>query len=592
MDTQRRIKGSDSARLNDTDFKDALLMMVDDEPIMMELVQAFLEDEGYQRFISVEDPREAMAVLEKRRPDILLLDLVMPEISGFEILSQIRQHQEFAYLPVIVLTSSSDAPTKLKALELGATDFLAKPVDASELILRLRNTLALKAYLDQLAYYDGLTQLPNRKLFIDRLGWALQSAAVIAKQVAVLSIALDRFGQINESFGVQVGDRVLQAVTERIQEVVQSEEVVSSEDNSQCLARLGGDEFTALLPVLERPEEAAAIARKIINNLHHPFEINGQQLFVTASIGISLSPDDGHYPEQLIQSASSAMRHAKEQGKDLYRFYSSTINEQSRKRLALEGDLRQALANHQLELHYQPKVDIHTHQTIGMETLIRWVHPQKGMIPPDQFVPLAEELGLIVPIGSWILQQACLQTAQWTRAGLGALKVCVNVSGQQFKESDFPSRVTEALQQSGLQPQQLVIEITESMAMQDVQATIKVLKAIKQLGVGLSIDDFGTGYSSLSYLKRFPIDELKVDRAFIMEVPDNQDEVLIVQAIIAMAKALQLGVVVEGVETQEQLDFLKTTDSDVIQGYYFSKPLPAEAFREYVHQSLGNTPEP
>ena len=561
-------------------------MMVDDEPIMMEIVQAHLEEVGYQHFISVEDSRCAFDVLAHRRPDILFLDLVMPNVSGFDLLRQIRQHEAFTYLPVIVLTSSSDSASKLRALELGATDFLAKPVDASELKLRLRNTLTVKAYLDQLTNFDPLTGLVNRKQLSERLRWTLKVDQLHANKTGLLSIGLDRFGKINESLGIETGDQVLKQVGERLKALVEQRRVfqAGTEDTETeiALARLSGDEFAVLLPSISQHDQAALLARQIIDSLSDAFVVNEKPLFITASIGIAVSPDDGISSNDMLKNAGAAMRVSKEKGVAGFQFYSRAINSDWKARLSLETDLHDAIENNELRLFYQPKVDIITKQTVGMEALVRWFHPRLGMIPPVKFIGLAEENGLILPIGDWVLNEACRQTACWIRQGFGELKVSVNVSGQQFKEVNYTDSVRRALSVSELVPRQLMLEMTESLAMSNVDSSVTLMAKIKQLGVGLSIDDFGTGYSSLSYLKRFPLDELKIDRSFIMGIPDNRDEVQIVQAIIAMAKALRLSVVIEGVETQAQLNMLEGTQCDLIQGFIYSKPLPAEQFERFM----------
>lgn len=580
------------ATVKKTEFKDALIMMVDDEPIMMEIVQAHLEDVGYENFISVEDSRQAFDILAHRRPDILFLDLVMPEVSGFDVLRRIREHQEFAYLPVIVLTSSTDAASKLKALELGATDFLAKPVDASELKLRLRNTLTVKAYVDQLASSDALTGLPNRKTLLEKMVWALKYDRINGYKTALLTIGLDRFGQINESLGIHSGDQLLKQAGQRIKSLVDIRNNLMSErgiDTEISVARLSGDEFGVLLPTFYQHDHAASMASQIIDELAQVFRIDGQELFISASVGIAIAPDDGMGSDNLIQSAVAAMRKAKQEGVSEFRFYSRSINSNLQQRLELETALHAALSNDELQLFYQPKVDLVTKKVVGMEALLRWIHPQKGFISPDQFIPLAEENGLILSIGGWVLNEACRQLAQWNREGLESLKVSVNVSGQQFKEDGYRDKVSNALVLHGLPPQQLMLEMTETLAMSNVEASIAVLQGLKELGIGLSIDDFGTGYSSLSYLKRFPLDELKIDRSFITGIPENTDEVQIVQAIIAMAKALRLSVVIEGVETKAQLNMLEGTQSDLIQGYYFNKPLPADQFYDYVREMNDQT---
>ncbi len=568
-------------------------MMVDDEPIMMEIVQAHLEDAGYSNFISVEDSREAFDVLTHRRPDILFLDLVMPEVSGFDVLRRIRDYDEFAYLPVIVLTSSTDSRSKLKALELGATDFLSKPVDASELKLRLRNTLTVKAYVDQLASSDALTGLPNRKSIHEKIVWALKYDQMNGYKTALLNIGLDRFGEINESLGIHNGDMLLKQVALRIRSVIDQRNKLLATNHRETeltVARLSGDEFGVLVPSFYQDEHAASLATQLRSELGKVYRIDNHDLYISASIGIAVAPNDGLLSDDLIKASGTAMRQVKLGGlTNGFSFYSGTSSLDLQEKLELETDLHTALENDELMLFYQPKVDLITKQVTAAEALIRWKHPTKGFISPAQFIPLAEENGLILSIGDWVLNEACRQAEIWHSSAMTDIKVSVNVSGQQFKEVTYQKRVQQALESSELPPSLLMLEMTESLAMSDVESSVELFESLKKLGVGLSIDDFGTGYSSLSYLKKFPLDELKVDRSFITGIPENKDEIQLVQAIIAMAKALRLSVVIEGVETAAQLNLLQATQSDLIQGFLFSKPLPADQFAEYVMSNVSRS---
>lgn len=559
-------------------------MMVDDEPIMMDIVQAFLEDEGYHQFVTVDQSPEAIDTLNNNQPDILLLDLDMPEVNGFDILKELRSSPKHMYLPVIILTASSESDSKLKALEYGATDFLSKPIDPSELALRLRNTLAAKAYQDQLAYYDALTGLPNRALFIDRLNWAIAQAGRERKPLALLDIGLDRFRQINETLGPQVGDKILKIIADRLLEVVRGSDVISrslEQDASRSLARLGGDEFSIIICGVENVRAAEIVIKRVLSAIKEPIEIDGNEIFLSAGIGVSVYPNDGADADAVIKNAGSAKEFAKQDGADNFKFYSKKMNASSRERLNMEFKLRHALEKNELVLFYQPKVDANSGKVLGMESLIRWIDPEKGMISPVLFIPVAEATGLIVPIGEWVIEEACRQTQEWIKAGYD-LKVSVNVSGRQFSDNGLQRCIKKSLLKSGLHPKHLVIEITESMMMGNAEENIIMLKELKELGISISIDDFGTGYSSLSYLKKFPIDELKIDRSFILDVPTNQDDSSIVKAIIAMAHALDLSVVTEGVEEESQLNFLRECNCDIIQGFYFSKPLDSENFTKYL----------
>lgn len=565
-------------------LKNAVIMMVDDEPILMEILQSFLEDEGYQNFINIDDSTLAMERLKQDQPDILLLDLKMPIVNGFDILKAVRSHELLKHLPVIVLTSASDAATKLQALELGATDFLAKPVDASELGLRLRNTLTVKAYQDQLAFYDSLTGLPNRARFMDRLDWALINAVRYKHSVAVMNLSVDRFKEINDTLGPKSGDLLLQQIADRLSGAVRFSDVVSHTGRGELwenIARLSGDEFSLLLPGGAVAEDSAYIATRLLDVMKGVFSINGDDVFLTASIGIAVYPYDADTSDSLMKNTSAATEYAKQKGRDNYQFYSKDINNKAKERLKIESELRRAIEQKEFVVHYQPKVNTQTNQVMGMEALVRWQHPEKGLLSPFYFIEIAENSGLIPAIGEWVIHEACRQNKEWQEQGLGNLKISVNVSPQQFSAKHI-ERTIEAALSSGMDMQYLIIEITEGMLMGDEERAIEVMREIRKQGPMLSIDDFGTGYSSLSYLKRFPLNELKIDRAFIIDVPTKREDCAIVRAIVAMAHSLELIVVAEGIENIEQLEFLKEIGCDVIQGFYFSKPLSAEQFEQYV----------
>ncbi len=557
-------------------------MMVDDATTTLKVLQAFLEDAGYRHFLPVSQPEEAFQVLMDELPDVVLLDIKMPVVSGFDILSFMRSREEFQYTPVIVLTSSNDAPTKLQALQMGATDFLAKPVDESELVLRLRNTLVAKRYLDQQTYYDPVTGLANRRFFLDCLGRFVSWSKRESANSAVLLIDVDRFKKINDSLGHSIGDELLHAIARRLEGLVLwSTDLVSFDDAPAahgCFARIGGDEFTLLLPGVDGVEVVSRIAQRILSELAKHFHIQGQELFVTASIGIAFCPENGRDKETLLKHAGIALSHAKRQGRNCHCVYSKDLNAKNRHLLTLEGELHKALEREEFVLHYQPKVDLRTCLVTGAETLVRWQHPERGLVLPDEFIALAEEAGLIGALGDWVLWEACRQNTVWHAAGLRNLQLAVNVSAYQLQAREFVRRVRMALDETGVAPDGLTLELTESVVIDDAKENIEVLHALKALGVKLSVDDFGTGYSSLSYLEQFPLDELKVDRAFISKIDSVTGEAPIVVAIIAMAHSLGFYVVAEGVETEQQLGFVRKHKCEQYQGFLFSKPLPADEF--------------
>jgi diguanylate cyclase (GGDEF)-like protein len=555
-----------------------VVMMVDDEQLNLEVLQTFLEEAGYKDFVSVTEPEKVLGLLADRRPDVMLLDLVMPGMSGFEILERMRADETLRHIPVIVLTSATDAETKLKALELGATDFLGKPTDPSELALRLRNTLSAKAYRDRLANYDPATGLPNRRLLMDRLERALRESARAGVSGALMHIHLDRFKQITEAFGLGIGDSLMKGVAMRLDFGLRASAAAREPGKLPKIYRTGDDEFVLLLPGLGRGDETAGVAQALLNAMAAPFRAGGQDLSITAGIGIAVFPDDGMEASALASHAGVAARHANAQGGKGYEFYAKELNATSLKRLSVESELRRALERDELRLFYQPKVRAHNGRGTGAEVLVRWLHPERGLVSPVEFIPVAEETGLIVPLGEWVLRAACAQTKAWLDAGIRVPRITVNVSGKQFNAPQMAETVVSALKASGLGPQYLGIELTESAVMGNAERHIRTLHELKALGVTLSIDDFGTGYSSLSYLKRFPLDELKIDRSFVSGVDTDPDNAAIVIAIIAMAHSLGLSVVAEGVETQAQLAFLKSKSCDECQGFLFAKPMPAEAF--------------
>jgi diguanylate cyclase (GGDEF)-like protein len=574
-------------------LNDATVMIVDDEPIMIDVVQAFLEEAGYTRFITTEDSTMALDMLQKQRPDIVLMDLIMPGKTGFELLAEIRADEALRFMPVIVLTAANDAETKLRVLELGATDFLSKPVDPSELRLRLRNALAFKAYQDQLAYYDALTGLPNRQMFMERLAWTLRLAKRHNKQSALLQIGLDRFKQINDSLGHEVGDKVLKSVAERMTSILRESDTVSmlsQPEESVSLSRLAGDEFVVLLPEIQSAEDASILSRRLLNSMHQPLLLAGHELFVSISVGITLYPQDGSNSADLLTNVDLAMGQAKLHGRNTYAFASPETNARSFQRLTMETALRKAIENDGLELHFQPKVDLATCRIKGAETLLRWEHPELGRISPARFIPLAEETGLILQLGEQVLRRACHKAVQWQQQGLG-IPIAVNVSSLQFKRGDMPAIIQEALQESGLEPTNLIIELTESLLMDNAQQNLDMMHAIRKLGVRLSMDDFGTGYSSLAYLKRFPLNELKIDQAFIRDLPHDAGGSAIVASVIDMAHGLGLDVTAEGVETMAQLEFLKYHGCDLFQGYLFSRPIPHAEFSSLLAKAQHLKPD-
>lgn len=426
-----------------------------------------------------------------------------------------------------------------------------------------------------LATHDSLTDLPNRTMFNQLLEFSVKTAARYERHCAVLFVDLDRFKIINDSLGHAAGDALLIEMANRLRAGVRASDVV---------ARLGGDEFVILLNEISESAQVAAIARHLLSSIGRPMELNGQECGVTGSIGIAIFPEDGTDEQALMKNADIAMYLAKEEGKNDIRFFSNEIKEQSTDRLVLEAGLRRALQRNEFFLEYQPKLDVATGKIAGVEALLRWNHPELGVLAPMRFIPLAEDTGLIIPIGRWVLRTACMQSMEWQRQGLIPPSMAINVSPRQFSDENLLRDIDEALAASGMPPSLLQIEITESMVMLNVERAILLLDAIQSRGVRLAIDDFGTGYSSMSVMKRFPIDTIKIDRSFVRDLPTNSEDKAIAEAIIGMGKALGLTIVAEGVETVEQDSFLRDHACDEIQGFLFSKPVPPENIADLLRQ--------
>lgn len=436
-----------------------------------------------------------------------------------------------------------------------------------------------------MAYHDTLTDLPNRHLLKDRLRQALESARHYKRLVAVLFLDLDNFKLINDTLGHDFGDILLQKVSGRLVRYLRRSDSVGrpgTEFPETTVARLGGDEFTILLTEITNIKDAAKVSQRLIDLFKDPFTIKGHEVFITTSIGISVYPHDGDTVDALLKNADTAMYDAKSQGRNNYQFYRESLNITTAERLALENSLRKAMDRNEFELFYQPQFDTNNRQIIGAEALIRWIHPEKGMLLPKYFIPLAEDTGLIIPIGKWILQTACAQNVAWQSAGFAPVTITVNISNVQFRQSNFVETIQDALSDTGLDPRYLELEISESIVMKATENIFATLQHLKALGVQIAIDDFGTGYSSLSNLKRYPIDKLKIDRSFIRDLFANADERSIVSAIIAVAHNLNLKVIAEGVETEQQLAFVKDKGSDGIQGFLLGLPMPADSFEEIL----------
>jgi diguanylate cyclase len=560
---------------------DAKVMMVDDEPLMTELIQAHLEDAGYRNFVATNDPRSALDLLRRERPGLLLLDLMMPQVSGFEILTALRAERELRYMPVIVLTAATGAESKLRALQLGATDFLGKPVDASELVLRVRNTLAFQQYHERQTHYDQTTRLPNERLFercIDAL--LAGRAAPAGALTALFCIVIPECQELRESIGRPLADALAVVLARRLERFHASTSRPARGgqplERDALVARLGEQHFGLVVEGLADNDEVVRTAKALLAMLSEPVNLGTHEAVPHPWIGVALAPGDGRSAGALRQSADLAVTHGRRQGAAPINFASPELNAQSYQRLTLGSQLRNATQRGELRLHYQPKVEVASGRLVGVEALVRWQHPEQGLLPPARFIPLSEELGLIAGIGEWVLLNACREAARWMERVGTPFTVAVNVSKLQVSSGDLGKLVRRALQDSGLAAGQLVIELTESMLVEDVPHCLSLMHELKAIGVTLSIDDFGTGYSSLSYLKRFPLDELKIDRSFIADLPGRPTDSALVRTVIELGHSLGMSVTAEGVETSEQLAVLRALGCDLCQGFFFGRPMSLE----------------
>jgi len=532
-----------------------------------------LSDARDQQFVLewVSGYEDALETIRRNAHDVYLLDYELGERSGLDLIREVMYNGCKA--PLIMLTDQADCVVDTEAIKVVAADSLVKDQINSTLLERsIRYAIERKRTDERMAFlaqYDSLTGLANRSLFKDLLALALARAERNGKHVALMFLDLDRFKIINDSLGHDGGDQVLKVVAERLR---------SRMRKSDTVARLGGDEFTVILEGIGTVQDATNVAQELLQIVAKPIMVQDQELFVTPSIGIAIHPQYGKDSETLIKNADMAMYRAKRQGRNTYRFYTTTMesNGKASKHLAMETNLRHALDREEFLLHYQPLIDLKSGRVISLEALLRWCHPERGLIHPLEFIPLAEENGMIVPMGEWVLATACRQNKEWQEAGNPLSSVSVNLSARQFRQKSFVRTVESILAESNLDPQFLELELTESLLFESNGASTNRLKDLKALGIKISIDDFGTGYSSLSYLKCFPIDTLKIDRSFVGDIPSNEGDSAIASGMIALAHGLYMKVTAEGVETQAQLDFLRERECDAIQGFLQSPAVPPE----------------
>ncbi|MEP0802975.1 EAL domain-containing protein [Funiculus sociatus GB2-A5] len=584
------------------------ILIVDDTPENLRLLSKMLTKEGYNIRKAL-NGQMALTAVQSVVPDLILLDIMMPSMDGYQVCKHLKADPRTAEIPVIFLSALSDAFDKVKAFGVGGADYITKPFQLEEVLTRVQNQLTLKAakiqnqqinaqleervkerthqlelanqelkreisermllqeQLLKMALYDALTGLPNRFLFMERLEQALKRAKQHPDyQFAVLFLDCDRFKVVNDSLGHFVGDELLVALARRLE---------ASLNQTDTLARLSGDEFAILLTEIENINSVTLIADEILKALSFPFQLKRQEVFINASIGITLSHLNYEQSEYLLRDADTAMYRAKTLGKGQYQIFDSEMHNAAIQVLQLENDLRRAVNQQEFIIHYQPIIALTTGKIVGFEALVRWNHPRQGLISPTLFIPIAEETGLINPIGNWVLREACYQLQQWHHQKLTdyLLTMSVNLSVRQFAQPDLIEQIDKILAETQLNPQSLKLEITESVIMKNSQPVKVILQQLQERQIQLCIDDFGTGYSSLSYLHNFPIDNIKIDRSFISSLNGNSDNLGLISAIMNIAQALNMSVTAEGIETAQQLEQLRVLKCDFGQGYLFSKPL-------------------
>ena len=578
-----------------TEKQRASVLIIDDEEQVRKLLVSLLGDTHHCQ--TAGSAEEALSALSRGTFDLVIADIGMRGMSGLQLVPRLRSIAPDTV--TIMISGSQEIETAIEALRVGAFDYVTKPFDFRHVAAAVERALdhcrLLKekrryqeqlqrllrertAEVDRLAYYDSITQLPNRTLFEDRLSQAVAIARSAGETLGVLFISLDQFKKVNDTLGHAPGDLLLQEFAGRLKSCISETDTV---------ARFGSDEFALLLTQIKGTEDVVETIGLLSQVLNMSFDLEGHEVFATSSVGVSLFPIDGVDSQTLLQNAGAALYKAKRSGGANYQFYTSDMHEMASSRLALETSLRRAIQNEEFLIHYQPRVSVDSLEITGVEALVRWQHPQLGLVLPSEFIPLAEDTGLIVPIGEWVLRHACLQNTRWQAQGFPSLHIAVNISARQFHEQDVTQTVVRILKETGLAPEHLELELTESSIMRNSDFAAGVLNRLKVMGINISIDDFGTGFSSLASLKRLPIDSLKIDQSFVRDMTTDPDEAALVMAIITLAHNLRLKVVAEGVETEEQLGFLHLLRCDEIQGFLFSKPLPEEALVSLLEAHSG-----
>lgn len=578
--------------MNELDLKNAKILIIDDEKFVRNILFDILS-ETYQ-CKTASSAEDALQILETEQFNLVLSDIRMRGMSGIEMIPKVLNTSPDTV--VMTISGEQNIESAIEAMQAGTFDYITKPFELDTVKMSVERALkhhfllvAKRRYenqleelveertkqLNYLAFYDSLTELPNRTLFEDRFSQALPLAKQKGQPLAMLLLSLDRFKKIQETLGYNFSFLLIREVADRLQSQIAT---------GATVARFENDEFALLLPQINGTEEIVEIIENIKESLKLPINLDDHEIFISASVGISLFPVDGKDVQTLQKNAAVALSRAREQGEDGYQFYTEEMNSIALRRLELENKLRRALERDEFEVYYQAKKDFTSGEVVGMEALVRWNHPELGIVSPAEFIPLAEESGLIIPLGEWILRTACQQTKILQEEDLN-LRVSVNLSTRQFQEGCLAKKIIKIVEETGINPQNLELEVTESALMHNAESAVSILNEIRNAGVKISIDDFGTGYSSLGYLKRLPIDVLKIDRSFVQDITNDPTDASLVMAIISLAHSLRLKIVAEGVETAEQLKLLHLLRCDEWQGFLFSKPITFEKFRELIKVS-------
>ncbi|HHJ34282.1 MAG TPA: GGDEF domain-containing response regulator [Gammaproteobacteria bacterium] len=557
-----------------------VVVLADDDPSIRLMVRHVLESEDFD-IVEAADGLEAIKAVEKHHPALILLDAVMPGIDGFTTCQQIKD-KGHTDIPVMMITGLDDDASVERAYEVGAIDFITKPIKWAVLKHRVKSVVAkviAERKVQLLAYRDTLTDLPNRLLFADRLEQAVIRSERSRTSMALMLVDIDDFKLVNDSFGHDAGDKLIKAVGQLISRSLR---------RADTIARLGGDEFAVIIEGIDSPEDAISIADNLTTILEHNVRLDDQETYTSASIGIAVYPDDGKDARTLLKNADTAMFRAKESGRHCFQFYKPEMSVSAMERLDLENSLKAAFENDEFLVHYQPVVDIHKNEIVSVEALLRWQHPDKGMIHPSDFVSAIEDSGLIVALGEWLIGTACKQIRVWQDAGLKNQHVSINLAPRQFKEQDLVSLFTQAITESGIEASALSVEVTERTLIDNIGEVEVTLKKLRDMGIQVMLDDFGTGYASLAYLKEFPVDVVKIDRAFIAGIPDNPEDSAVIDAIAGLTRGLKLQLLAEGVENERQLDVLKSIGCQYGQGYYWSKALPGDEYEQFYMNQIYN----